>query len=285
MKTSKKLLAGLLSLALCISMTACGSDDEDSSSKGRKKDEESSVSTVTAADTVAEIPADTQAPETSAPAETEKPPETEAPAETEKPVETEPPAETEKPAETDIKIPDPAEGETVKGTGYTVALGEGWISASDAQKSSEALSEIAGEKLGLDASKIESMDMMYFYDDGDLSDGAPAFSVAKPLEIAQLKDYDPKMVNELMTEALKEQSKTMSGVTLEVKESQNINGADFAVIEMVYDMPDIQARSRQYYTYKDGFQYIISFSVSPDQFKDMEKEFESIMKSFSFTED
>ena len=176
-------------------------------------------------------------------------------------------------------------GNLIKGTGYTLEVNDKWTDFGSA--TDDVTSEITdkvGSELGIDTGDFEGMDIFLYYDDGDLSDGAPALTVVKPTYDAVFESLTINDVADLLESQFEAQFSSMEGVSLESRGVVKYGDGEFLELYTAYDLPEAQARARQFYTFHKGYQYIISFSSTPELYNEIDKEADEIMKTFKFTE-
>ena len=176
-------------------------------------------------------------------------------------------------------------GNLIKGTGYTLEVNDKWTDFGSA--TDDVTSEITdkvGSELGINTGDFEGMDIFLYYDDGDLSDGAPALTVVKPTYDAVFKRLTINDVADLLASQFEAQFSSMEGVSLESRGVVKYGDGEFLELYTAYDLPEAQARARQFYTFHKGYQYIISFSSTPELYNEIDKEADEIMKTFKFTE-
>lgn len=176
-------------------------------------------------------------------------------------------------------------GNLIKGTGYTLEVNDKWTDFGSA--TDDVTSEITdkvGSELGINTGDFEGMDIFLYYDDGDLSDGAPALTVVKPTYDAVFKSLTINDVADLLASQFEAQFSSMEGVSLESRGVVKYGDGEFLELYTAYDLPEAQARARQFYTFHKGYQYIISFSSTPELYNEIDKEADEIMKTFKFTE-
>lgn len=176
-------------------------------------------------------------------------------------------------------------GNLIKGTGYTLEVNDKWTDFGSA--TDDVTSEITdkvGSELGIDTGDFEGMDIFLYYDDGDLSDGAPALTVVKPTYDAVFESLTINDVADLLASQFEAQFSSMEGVSLESRGVVKYGDGEFLELYTAYDLPEAQARARQFYTFHKGYQYIISFSSTPELYNEIDKEADEIMKTFKFTE-
>ena len=268
----KKKLLALLCAVMCISMTACGK--KDSSSEKDTEDKDTTTTTTTAA-----ADADDASSEEKADDEESKPEDTSS--------EDEKAPDSSKADESTADTPDyHLDGGTViKGTGYSLEVSDKWI---DVGANADALSEeVAGaveDQLGVSTDDFEGMDIFLYYDDGDLTDGAPALTVVKPTYEAMFESLTINDVAELLSAQFETQFSSIEGATLESRGVVKYGDGEFLELYTAYDLPEAQARARQFYTFHKGYQYIVSFSSTPELYDEVSKEADEIMKTFKFTE-
>lgn len=176
-------------------------------------------------------------------------------------------------------------GNLIKGTGYTLEVNDKWTDFGSA--TDDVTSEITdkvGSELGINTGDFEGMDIFLYYDDGDLSDGAPALTVVKPTYDAVFESLTINDVADLLASQFEAQFSSMEGVSLESRGVVKYGDGEFLELYTAYDLPEAQARARQFYTFHKGYQYIISFSSTPELYNEIDKEADEIMKTFKFTE-
>ncbi|MBR6872335.1 MAG: hypothetical protein IKN17_02375 [Ruminococcus sp.] len=299
----KKFSAVFLSLALCISMTACGStdssdDDGDTGaatpwgaaaeSKADKSEADEDSEAESKADvskaeepktdvSKADEPASQPEPEISEPEPSEPEPEVSEP---------EPEVSEPEPESTPDEPAPSGNGTIVKGLNYTFEISGKWVDASNmADNISGQTSKEVQEKLGMDTSSYSGMEIICYYDDGDESDNYPMFNSMKPVQNSAFKLIDIEQYADVLFKSIESQAGTASGITVKKKGISTYGGVKFLELETSYDLGgDLAARARQFFGFVGEYEYVFSFSIPSAQFDEMQEETEKIMKTLKFTE-
>lgn len=301
----KKFSAVFLSLALCISMTACGStdssdDDGDTGaatpwgaaaeSKADKSEADEDSEAESKADvskaeepktdvSKADEPASQPEPEISEPEPEASEPEPEV-------SEPEPEVSEPEPESTPDEPAPSGNGTIVKGLNYTFEISGKWVDASNmADNISGQTSKEVQEKLGMDTSSYSGMEIICYYDDGDESDNYPMFNSMKPVQNSAFKLIDIEQYADVLFKSIESQAGTASGITVKKKGISTYGGVKFLELETSYDLGgDLAARARQFFGFVGEYEYVFSFSIPSAQFDEMQEETEKIMKTLKFTE-
>ena len=290
---TKKLTAAAAALVMCFTFASCGSTDTSdtsgaavspwgqtseagSSAAGESKAEDSKAEESKAEESKAE---ESKAEDSKAETVTEEskagePAESNAQPEESKAEQTASEAETT-----------PAEGSfVVKGTGYTVEFGEGWMDMADIKDDFGKQSAAAArEKFGLDDSSFTGMDVVCAYKPDGVSQ-VPVFNVVDPVVNSLFKSVKIADLESALTMALQQQMAGQEGFKLENKGIVSYNGADFLELYTEYKTDTAVAKARQFFALNGDKEYVISFSIPGDMYDDFLSETEKVMKTFKFTE-
>lgn len=282
---SKKILAMILSMAVCLSFAACGDDDDDDSSK-KSKSKDSSVSAADDSNEDESKEDDSKADESS---EEESKKDESSEEESKKDESSEDESSEDESSEDessqDESKEDPAptgDGEWVTGTGYKVFVGSNWVNYDKYKEQVEAAMKEAGKSIGITAPL--NIETCFYHDDDDYTDGTPCFNVVKPTKNSLFKSVKLKDLESQLTNSLKSQFSSIAGASVESKGMVKVGGADALLFEAKATVNDISLKSRQYVVLNGEYLYNFTFSVPEKDFDGLDKEMEDIIKSVTFTE-
>ena len=249
---SKKILAMVLSMVMCLSFAACGEDD-DSSSKKSKKD-----SSVTATD-------DSKGDES-------------------KEDESKEDESKEDESSKDESKPDSSvNGNTVTGKGYTLELTGKWLEYKDYKETLKNAGKnvILMQPFGSEFS---------FYNGDDLdpaTDGVGVFYTAKPQSMSAYKGH--KITEDMFVKALvptiENQYKKLDGGQFTNEGSVNVGGAEALKLVGSGKVNDKQVKDVRYVLISGSTLYQFVFSIPEKDFAALSGDIDTIMKSVKFTEE
>ncbi|SDB55780.1 hypothetical protein SAMN02910317_02901 [Ruminococcaceae bacterium FB2012] len=304
---TRKILAAAAALVMCFSMVSCGDtdssgkdsksggvspwgqaggDDEESESKGTEKEEESKAESKAESKEEKLTPADTEAPESKAEEVVES--KAEEPVDSQEevpPLINEPEESKEEKTESEAEeITPSAGGITIKGTGYTVSFGEGWVDmAQYKDQIGQMTADAAKDNFGLDAGSFTGMDSVCMYKPNG-GETVPVFNVIAPVTNALFKSVTVSQMESVLVKSLETQLAGTKGFKMESKGIKKYNGVEFLELYSEYELQGTTAKARQFFAFYGDKEYVISFSIPGDMYDTMLDETEKVMKTFKFTE-
>lgn len=274
----KRIISVLLCAALAASVTACGATDSSDEKTSKSSKDTSSAETAAEGSEDEAESLDAKGSTTTTAATT-----------TTTSGETEP---SEEPAASEPSAPEPADNDqyTVQGTGYTIQLSDKWMDAAKYQDTIKEIGQdLADEQFGMDLSGNANYDMIYMYDDGDLSDGVPSFNIV----ISEYRESYQKENFETIAETMEKYAEAMysqmDGITYLdhgiVTLGENDYLAHDLITEWNIDGEVFETTANQFYTVANGYSYTITFSTESSVNTTFKKEFVAALETLKFTEE
>lgn len=271
---SKKLLAMLLSMALCLSFAACGEkDDDDDDVKSSKSDNSKSASVDDSKDDKSE---DDESKKDDAKDDESKKDEG-----TKDDV-----SKVDESMEDNSKaeefVPE-GKGEWAEGTGYKVFVGENWVNFDEYKTMiEEQIKETSKDQFNIESNL--NMEICFYYNDGDFTDGAPCFNILKPQKNAAFKSVKLRDLQSTLDKQMTTQYQVIAGATVDCNGIVELGGLDALEYVSSATVSGTSLKARQYYVLNGEYMYTITFSIPADQYDGLKDDMDNILKSLKFTE-
>ena len=296
---AKKLLTVLLSLTICLSCATCGADAttstaneanadsvEASVESGDAESEKESVESEEATEGSSEESKEEskeQANEQSV-EESETKSKEETDAESKEETDAESKEETESKAEESKNdTANEGEGAWLEGTGYKLLLSSKWLTVDEYKD--QLKSEMAAKGQSVIAVPIMiGVENARYYNDGDLTNGAPSIVISKPQQNSTFKSITIKDIESQIKSTVENSFSSDESAKIEEKGIVKLSGADALEYDIEATIDGVAQKAVCYFVLNGEYFFSIRTAVPVDQAADFEKELKTVIDSLTYTE-
>jgi len=281
---SKKILAMVLSLVMCLSFAACG-DDDSSSKKSKNKDSSVSASDDSANEDSKEDDSDEdESKEDESKEDDSKDDESSedesSEDESSEDESSEDDSKDDESSKSDDSKPAPSADGVVKGTKYEFTPGSNWVTYDEykAKLKETGVSAVIIQPFGSELA-------MYNVKDLDVTDGVGVFYTSKPQTMSAYKGHKISEFESTLTSTTKNAYKSAEDANVEYKGTVEVGGAEALKYEATGKLNGIAFTDIRYYIISGSTLYSFVFSVPAGDYSALASDMENVIKSVKFTEE
>ena len=277
---AKKLLTILLSLTICLSCAACGKDA--TTPAAAEENTESVVVDVESSNEESTEEKTAETEETSEESEEVSSEESEEETDEKSEEVAEEASEETKVEEAKNDFVPEGDGAWLEGTGYKVFLSPEWMTVDEYKDQLKA--EMAAKGKSVIAVPIMiGIENARYYNDGDLTDGAPAIVIAKPTTSSSFKSFTLKDLESQIKSSVEAAFKADENAKIEEKGIVKLAGVDALEYDVEATIENVAQKAVVYYVLDGEYFFNMRISAPVDQSADFEKEMNTIINSLTFT--